>query len=87
MAEVTASTADAPSQPSALLPGVTWLSTPHPFAEIMAAMATDVHPIQLADLQGLTLEQIAALDTTHEVLARILPDGTVHVPGAICPAI
>lgn len=27
----------------------------------------------LASLQGLTLEQIAALDTTHEILRRIVP--------------
>lgn len=46
----------------------------------MATMATDTIPAQLADLTGLTLEQIAALNTTHEVLARILPDGTVHAP-------
>jgi hypothetical protein len=32
----------------------------------------------LASLQGLTLEQIAALDTTDEILRRIVPE---------CPAV
>lgn len=45
----------------------------------MITMVTDVTPAQPADLSGLSLTQIAALDTTHEVLARILPDGTIQV--------
>jgi hypothetical protein len=45
----------------------------------MITMATDTIT-QPADLSGLSLTQIAALDTTHEVLARILPDGAIQVP-------
>ena len=36
-------------------------------------MTPCLSPAELASLEGLTLEQIAALDTTDEILRRIIP--------------
>jgi hypothetical protein len=46
----------------------------------MVAMATDVVPTKLLDVHDLPLEALAALDTTEEILARILPSVPVRVP-------